>query len=97
MKEPVAEGSAAGQKKRSANITKQLLPAYQSKSSAVPLISAGAQGVREKVRGWRSAQCSGMRNDPHQHLYTNNPICRRLAGNTTALVRAIRRSSKVRP
>ena len=29
--------------------------------------------------------------------YKNKPNCLRLAGNTTALVRAIRRSSKLRP
>jgi len=50
MKKPVAEGSAAGQKKRSTNITKQLLPADQSKSSAVALMSSSAtRRARERL------------------------------------------------
>jgi hypothetical protein len=67
MKKPVGEGSAAGQKKRSANTTKQLLPADQSKSSFVALMSSSATRRARGRRGWRSAGWSRTRNDAHQH------------------------------
>jgi hypothetical protein len=55
MKKPVAEGSAAGQKKSSARTSKQLLSADQSKLSAAFLVLGGTQGERRilfsSVRG----------------------------------------------